>query len=227
VKPWEKVHNFGAFSDRFAYVRKEVLRVPLRELTAAVNRHLPPRAQVSISTVNNYEGRGGLKGREPRAGFLAALKHAYPQISLEWLVLGLGKAVETAGEQVQFRRLGALQALGRLSNELLSSDRFADLPQPARDVVLRFVTDVRTSGDPYSTVDEITIPSLAAPGPQETPWSDFLAVLEGILRSPFDAPDHFATQHSLSEEETTVYALTMIAALRPLVVSLRRRRQRS
>jgi hypothetical protein len=206
---------------RFRHLRTGVLRVSLRELAADVNRHLNPADQVSVSTVNNYEGRGGAEGPEPRASFLAALKAAYPRVNLEWLILGKGQPLVSDSAAVEFTQGRVLQALGRLSEQRLRGMRFGTLPAPAREVVLQFIGNVRISGQPYATPDAVRLPSLAPPGPQEEAWRSFVSALETILFAPFDQPAHFVKLEDLSAEERTAYVLTMVAALRPLVRSLR------
>ncbi|MFQ5679068.1 MAG: hypothetical protein ACE5HP_06385 [Gemmatimonadota bacterium] len=82
--------------DRLREWRKAVKGLSLRELREAVNGELPPARRVSLGTVANYErppGTGGT-GAGPRADFLAALKRAFPELRLEWLLLGEGEPSE-------------------------------------------------------------------------------------------------------------------------------------
>ena len=77
---------FETFHERLRFWRREVAEVSQKELCDAVNQRLGSSDQVSVATVSNYE-----RSTEPRASFLGALKQAYPQVSLEWLVSGTGK----------------------------------------------------------------------------------------------------------------------------------------
>lgn len=82
--------------ERLAHWRKGIKRVSLREFQRVVNNHLPPHAQVSVGTVRNYELAPGDQTHSPgpRAEFIAALKAAYPDLSLNWLLLGEGPPTE-------------------------------------------------------------------------------------------------------------------------------------
>lgn len=83
------VHHTETIGDRLRRWRTEVRGLSLRELRDAVNEHLPPSRRVSLGTVSNYE-RSGEDGAGPRASFVAALKAAFPELRLEWLLLGRG-----------------------------------------------------------------------------------------------------------------------------------------
>jgi hypothetical protein len=71
----------------------------LREFRDTVNARLPEPARVSLGTINNYErvpaqgvaARGG-----PRSDFILALKKAFPELRLDWLVCGAGEPTELA-----------------------------------------------------------------------------------------------------------------------------------
>ena len=201
--------------------RKNVARVSLRELREAVNQHLVGDDQVSVSTVNNYE----VPGREPRASYLVALKRAFPELNLDWLLFGEGEPSISKQEAAKSRQQRALKALGTLAQKRLQDvQRFGQLPLSARDALLSFFSDVRLSGPPY--LEQLAKPEplpffSAAEAEEGTAFADFIAAVDKILFAPFEATEHFVSVEGLSEEEATGYTLTLVAALRPLVRSLR------
>lgn len=85
--------------ERIRHWRISVKRMSLREFRDAVNRHLPESARLSLGTINNYErvpGKGvGARGG-PRSDFIEALKQAFPELRLDWLVCGVGEPSELA-----------------------------------------------------------------------------------------------------------------------------------
>ncbi len=84
---------------RLKYWRVEIKGLSLRELQGRVNGRLPPDQALSLGTVSNYErppesetaARPG-----PRTEFLVALKRAFPDLRIEWLLFGEGEPTELA-----------------------------------------------------------------------------------------------------------------------------------
>lgn len=90
--------------ERIRYWRDNVKHLSLREFQRAVNEWLPDGETVSLGTVSNYERTavdGGSRGG-PRSDFLAAMKRAFPELRLAWLVLGQGEPTELA-ERLRLR----------------------------------------------------------------------------------------------------------------------------
>lgn len=82
---------------RLRYLRETLEGLSLRDFRDRVNAELPPDEAVSLGTLSNYERPPGESKRPgPRAGFLAALTRAFPEVRLEWLVLGEGQPTRLA-----------------------------------------------------------------------------------------------------------------------------------
>ncbi len=82
---------------RLKYFREEVHGLSLREFRGRVNEQLPGDAGLSLGTLSNYERAPNGKARPgPRADFMAALKRAFPEVRLDWLILGEGQPTEVA-----------------------------------------------------------------------------------------------------------------------------------
>ncbi len=201
-----QIQIFGdSVQARLKHWREEIAKVSQAQLCELVNRHLPKGKGVVVSTVSNYE-----RTTEPRASFLAALKHAYPELNLDWLVSGEGKLV--AAEQEIAEVLRTLQSEGRSAlGQLVQQpglQRFRTLPEPAAHVVLAFLQEVKLSTPEYRKENQ-------------RPWREFLQRFTPIFFEPLQAPRNFATKEALSEHETTTYAVSLVATLRPLVPSFR------
>ena len=195
------------FHERLRFWRREVAEVSQKELCHAVNQRLGSSDQISVATVSNYE-----RSTEPRASFLGALKQAYPQVSLEWLVSGAGKLF--AGQQELGEVLAGLRGSDDALNQLTQRPgmhRLSTLPEPAKFVVLAFLEEVRLAASEYR--DE-----------NGRAWRDFLQRFSHIFFQAFQSPRHFAAEEVLTDDEVTTYTMAMVAALRPLVVALRSRR---
>ena len=82
---------------RLRFFRKEIAGHSLREFRERINAELPADAGLSLGTLSNYERSSRDTPRPgPRAEFLAALKGAFPEIRLEWLILGQGQPTVVA-----------------------------------------------------------------------------------------------------------------------------------
>ncbi len=89
----------NSVQSRLKHWRAEIKGLSLRELQARVNAHLPPAQALSLGTVSNYERapEGAAPARPgPRSEFLVALKRAFPDLRIEWLLLGEGEPTELA-----------------------------------------------------------------------------------------------------------------------------------
>ena len=88
---------------RLKHFREAVLGLSLRELRERVNAELEAEDRLSLGTLSNYERPAGERRRPgPRTEFLGALKRAFPDLRLEWLVLGEGQPTRTT-ERLAFR----------------------------------------------------------------------------------------------------------------------------
>lgn len=87
-----------SLAERLRHWRQEIARLSLREMQEAVNAHLPEGDRVSLGTVSNYERVPEAGGRRagPRAEYVSALKRAFPELRLPWLLLGEGRPTELA-----------------------------------------------------------------------------------------------------------------------------------
>ena len=162
--------------------------------------------------MSNYE-----RSTEPRASFLAALKKAFPELNLDWLVSGDGRplAPEKRIAELLSRAQGE-EGLGAFS-ELLrhpGMQRLRALPEPAAHMMLVFLEEVRLADMGYC-------------GYQSRAWRDFLQRFSHLYFEPFQSPRHFAPKETLSDLELINYTLALIVALRPLVLALRGRFGRS
>ena len=82
---------------RLRFFREEVEGRPLREFRERINAELPADGRLSLGTLSNYERSSkDVQRPGPRAEFMAALKRAFPEIRLEWLILGQGQPTEVA-----------------------------------------------------------------------------------------------------------------------------------
>jgi hypothetical protein len=168
-----------------------------------VNELLPAGDRVAVTTVSNYERR-----TEPRASFLAALKHAYPALNLAWLVSGEGRPLQGGASRVS----GEVDTSGLGGTELLVKQpgmhRFRDLPPAAAQILLAFLEEVRLSTPEYQ-------------GDQSRSWRDFLQRFSHLFFEPFQSPRHFAPKEAMSDNELTSYTLALVCAIRPIVMSIR------
>jgi len=79
--------------ERLRYLRETVLGLSLREFREAINAELDPGDALSLGTISNYErpGADGVRRPGPRVEFLGALKAAFPEVRLEWVIFGGGR----------------------------------------------------------------------------------------------------------------------------------------
>jgi hypothetical protein len=201
---YDQLQFFGeTIHERLRFWRIELAKVSQAEICRAVNQHLADGDQVAVTTVSNYERK-----TEPRASFLAALKQAYPALSLMWLVTGAGRPLQgeqggTLGEGDGFE-LGGTELLSRQPG----MHRFRDLPPAAAHVLLAFLQEVRLSAGEYQ-------------GEHSRAWRDFLQRFSHLFFEPFQSPRHFKAQEMMSDSQLTDYTLALVCAIRPLVLSIR------
>lgn len=208
------------FQTRFKLWR-ETAGLTLDEVTDAVNAQLEgdmAPLRVGRTTVFNYE-----KKSAPRAEWLAALKQAYPRLSLDWLLFGTGKMLEEidepldptdpeAAEKILARPdfqeyLGSLKDLGLLSASLTSwvVTEIEDLILEAEGVRLTF--DL-----PRDAVSGLKVKALR---------SDLATALARMFLAPHNAAGGFLTFDEITREELRTYTFAFLAAIRPLVRGLR------
>jgi len=84
---------------RLRYWLTDVEGVSLRRVHVAVNEQLPKKLRISLGTMSNYTRGEGEDVPGPRAEFLVALKKAFPDLNLAWLLFGRGMPTET-GEAI-------------------------------------------------------------------------------------------------------------------------------
>ncbi len=205
-----QVQLFGeTIHERLKYWRNEVLGVSQSRLCETVNSHLPEEDRVAVTTVSNYE-----RTTEPRGSFLGALKKAYPEINLEWLVAGQGKLLASEQRTAEaLRKARAENGEGNTATPVLDlpgMQRFRGLAEPAVHVLVAFLEEVRQSNPEYQSE-------------HSRQWRDFLQRFSHFFFEPFQSTRHFAARQGLSDDQLTNYTLSLIAAIRPLVLTLRDR----
>lgn len=196
---------------RMRYWRRKIAHLSLRELQEAVNRHLPPAARVSLGTVSNYERESpsGGGGAGPRAEFLAALKRAFPELRLAWLLLGEGEPTELAERLAAARELTAAgsaetgdgsapgasgDALGAL---ILRSYPDLDLLAPEASALFVAALTRYAMGEPRMRLTEAQLLELAGD-------------LRWLLLLPFRL---WGFQHRPRYEEFASYSVALLHAL--------------
>ena len=204
-----QVQLFGeTIHERLKYWRHEVLGVSQSRLCETVNSHLPAEDRVAVTTVSNYE-----RTTEPRGSFLGALKKAYPEINLDWLVVGQGKLLASEQRTAEALRLARAENGGGGATPLMDQagmQRFRGLSEPAVHILVAFLEEVRQSNPEYQSE-------------HSRQWRDFLQRFSHFFFEPFQSTRHFAARQSLSDDQLTNYTLALIASIRPLVMTPRGR----
>jgi hypothetical protein len=208
TEDYSQLHFFGdTVHERLRYWRTAVARVSQASLCNAVNRRMPDEGRVAVTTVSNYE-----RTTEPRASFLAALRLAYPALSLEWLVTGEGRPLGASRGTLQMPDGTAAPAEQEWAAGLLNQPgmhRFRVLPLAATHVLLAFLDEVRQSEPDYQL-------------DQSRSWRDFLQRFSHFFFEPFQSTRHFSALEGLTDGELINYTLAVVGAARPLVSSIRR-----
>ena len=194
---------------RLKYWRNSV-RLSQGEFLTTLRPHLPKDEQFSVSMVSYYEN-----SIEPRASFLAALKKAYPDLNLNWLLTGEEQASISEEQRSAITKHvpglsdAATEALGSLLQATEGTDKLhAELPPKAFDALTQFLREVRQSSGSYQALKS-----------QE--WKQFVRRLTKLILSPLESEPHFVGSNRLTSSEITTFVYAMLAALRPLVASLR------
>jgi hypothetical protein len=189
----------NSVQERIAYWRGSVKRLSLRDFRDQVNAHLPETARVSLGTINNYErvpegarARGG-----PRAEFLLALKRAFPEIRLDWLLLGQGEPTELA-QRLAFPEENAAPSF---ANRIL--ERYPDLELLAPEASALFMGALTryAMGEPKMALDEGHLLDLAGD-------------LRWLLLLPLQL---WGFQHEPSYEDLSDYAVALLHAVTQLM----------
>lgn len=180
--------------------REEVKRLSVREFHQRVNAHLPPGRRVSLGSVSNYErsGNGRGAGAPPRADYLAAVKRAFPELRLEWLLLGEGEPTVAGGRVAESagaaRGMAAAGGLGGLL-----ADRLPDLGLLSPEASALFLGALTryATGDPGMDVGEREILELA----EDLRW---------LLLLPLSL---WGFRHEPDYERFSAYSVAMLHAL--------------
>ncbi len=192
--------------------RAEIKGLSLRELQARVNAHLPATQALSLGTVSNYERppeSGAAPRPGPRAEFLVALRRAFPDLRIEWLLLGEGEPTELA------HRLAAPEGLeaavgpgsadeppgGPLARRVLERCPDLELLSPEASALFMGALTRYAVGEPRMALAEEELLDLA----EDLAWLLFLPVtLWGFDRTP-------------SYDGLSDYAVAMLHALMQLM----------
>jgi hypothetical protein len=180
--------------ERIHHWRVSVKCISLRELRDIVNAHLPEPARLSLGTINNYErtpASGATARGGPRSDFILALKRAFPELRLDWLVCGEGEPTEIAqrlaapagleGETAQKDAGGAGGGPSNFATRILG--RYPDLELLAPEASALFMGALTryAMGEPRMELDEAHLLELAG----DLRWLVLLPLqLWGFRRSP-------------------------------------------
>jgi hypothetical protein len=198
--------------ERIRYWRVSVKDMSLREFRDAVNAHLPEAARLSLGTINNYErapAEGASARGGPRSDFILALKKAFPEVRLDWLVCGSGEPTELAqrlaspggleGEGVADASGGEGDAHSGIAARILG--RYPDLELLAPEASALFMGALTryAMGEPNMELDEAHLLELAG----DLRWILLLPLrLWGFRRSPaYDELSDYAVAqlHALTQ----------------------------
>lgn len=179
----------------------------LREFRDAVNAQLPEPARLSLGTINNYErtaGAGATARGGPRSDFILALKKAFPELRLDWLVCGVGEPTQLAqrlaapgglegeGEPQDGAEDPSAEGYASTSIAARILDRYPDLELLAPEASALFMGALTryAMGEPRMELDEAHLLELAG----DLRWILLLPLqLWGFDRSPgYDQLSNYA-----------------------------------
>lgn len=156
--------NLNSVQERLRHFREHVRGLSLREMLASVNAELAEADRISLGTLSNYEraptsgaSRGG-----PRASFLGALKRAFPELRLRWLLLGEGPPTELGGRVQALAGREAAPAEGGLGGRLRAAHPDLELLSPEASALFLGALTRYATGEPRMELDEEAILELAA-----------------------------------------------------------------
>lgn len=157
--------DLNSVQDRLRYWREGVKKLSVRAFHAAVNERLPPGGRVSLGTASNYEQPSDAgRSASPRADYLVAVKRAFPELRLEWLLLGEG------GPSVTADRVAALAGRpekgpadeGSLAGRVLAAHPDLALLSPEASALFLSALTRYAMGEPGLDLGEERILELAA-----------------------------------------------------------------
>jgi hypothetical protein len=178
--------------ERLRYWRRSVIRLSQGKLLEVLKPHLAKEDRIAVSTLSYYERR-----IEPRASFLAALKRAFPDLNLDWLLTGQGQPTLSLSQMqalsMQLPPPIPLTGLGLLAQSLVGTEKLKkELPEAAFAAVTAFLKEVNLSS---SSVRKFT----------------------RLLLAPLHCEPEFLGRDLLIDKQVTTYTIAYIAAIRPLV----------
>ena len=156
--------------ERLRHLRENVKGLPLREFRARINAELADEEQLSLGTISNYERPAdGARRAAPRADFIAALKRAFPEIRLEWLILGEGQPTKVAEnlaspEGIEARARGtdgSTRRGSRFATEVLERYPGLELLSPEASALFMAGLTRIAMGEPNMAIDEEQLLELA------------------------------------------------------------------
>lgn len=233
-----KIQEPGAINDRLKYLR-ETEGLTQQEFCDRLNKHrqeVGRTSPVALSTVGNYETIS-----PPKPYYLAAVLKAFPGLSPDWLMLGVGSQYrsevyreaflrdwEELGIAPPARDFGEAEnptAPGRTSEHgLVLQETVAGLPGANLLLTLHGLGDLE-----YETKDQLlrlvgrAIGQYrgAPPSERSSEGLPLMGDIADVLTLPFRYPRYFAAREDLCSGELDTYALALVNALRPLVRSVR------
>lgn len=157
--------QLDSVQERLRHWREEVVRLSVREFHAAVNAHLEGEARVSLGTVSNHEQPPGApRSTPPRADYLVAVQRAFPELRLDWLLLGEGGASATASRVAAAagRAESAPSTEGSLGGRVLEAYPDLALLSPESSALFLGALTRYAMGEPGLELGEEQILELAA-----------------------------------------------------------------
>jgi len=154
--------HMNTVHERLRYLREAVRGLSLRDFQAAINAHLDEDAALSLGTVSNYERPPGASGHRPapRLEFFAALRAAFPEVRLDWVMFGEGQPTETAQRLASPEGLEAGRT-GEFAERVLARYPDLELLSPEASALFMAALTRLAVGEPDMALDEEQILELA------------------------------------------------------------------